>query len=48
MPRVGAGERYMMGFWDGIWGLDMIGTQDWTIDGEGPFLGSFLDWGLDW
>ena len=25
----------------------MIGTRDWTVDGEGPFLGSFLDRGLD-
>ena len=26
----------------------MIGTWDWTIDGEGSFLDLFLDWGLDW
>ena len=37
-----------MSFWDGTWGLDMDSTWDWTEDGEGPFLGSFLDRGLDW
>ena len=43
VPGVGAWGWYSMGFWDGAWGPNMIGTQDWTIDGEGSFLDLFLD-----
>ena len=48
MPRVGARGWDSMGFWDGTWGPNTIGTQSWTIDGEGPFFSFFLDGGLDW
>ena len=48
VPGVGAWRWDWTGFRDGAWRLDMIGTQDWTVEGEGPCLGSFLNWGLGW
>ena len=48
MPGVGAWRWDLVGFWDGTWGPNTIGTRDWTIDGEGPFLNLFLDRGQDW